>query len=160
MEPYDHRQHREIYANIAKRSSFFMVAPGKVDAPNETRGQVELGFRYFEGAASGAVLVGQPAECDAYAKCFPWPDAVIPVQADGSDVIDVLNNLSADPERTDAIRRRNITESLLRHDWIYRWKEILRVAGFKPWPTIERRERRLQELAASVSKEEKSFTAM
>src|SRR5882724_3489225 len=30
-EVYDHKQHREFYANMAKRSQYFMVAPGKID---------------------------------------------------------------------------------------------------------------------------------
>jgi len=39
MEPHDHRQHRDFFANMAKRSRFFTVAPGKMDLPGETQGQ-------------------------------------------------------------------------------------------------------------------------
>src|SRR6266851_6380551 len=35
MEPLDHRQHRELFANVAKRSRCFMVAPPKMDVPGE-----------------------------------------------------------------------------------------------------------------------------
>jgi hypothetical protein len=44
-EAPDHRQHRDLYANTAKRSRFFMVAPGKVNVPSETQGQIEVAFR-------------------------------------------------------------------------------------------------------------------
>jgi hypothetical protein len=78
---------------------------------------------------------------------FPWPDAVVPVQPDGSDVLKVLAGLRADPERTSAIRRRNAAEALLRHDWVYRWKEMFRIAGIEPSPRVAAREQRLKDLA-------------
>jgi hypothetical protein len=43
--------------------------------------------------------------------------------------------------------RRNAAEALLRHDWVYRWKQILEIAGLKPTMAMEARERRLLELA-------------
>ena len=147
LEVYDHVEHRELFASIAKRSRYFVVAPGKVDVPEETEGQVEIGFRYYEGTAAGAVLIGQPPNCEAFRQTFPWHDVVIPVQPDGSDAVDVLGGLQADPERLDRISRRNTAEALLRHDWVYRWKEIFRVAGIEPSPGMLARERRLKELA-------------
>ena len=39
-------------------------------------------------------------------------------------------------------------ETLRRHDWLYRWKDILAMAGLKPRPQMEAREMRLGELAA------------
>ena len=45
MEPLDYRQHRELFANMAKRSRYSLVSPAKMDSPDETRGQVEIGYR-------------------------------------------------------------------------------------------------------------------
>lgn len=147
IEVQDHRQHRDLFANVAKRSRYFMVAPGKIDVPEETQGQVEIGFRYYEGAAAGTVMIGQPPNCEAFRETFPWADPVIPIQPDGSDVLRVMSSLDAEPERVSAISRRNAAGALLRHDWVYRWKEILRVAGMEPSPQMVARERRLEELA-------------
>jgi len=146
-EVYDHRQHRDFYANLAKRSKYFMVAPGKMDAPEETQGQVTIGFRYYEGAAAGAVMIGQPPNCQEFQDMFGWRDVVIQVQPDGSDVQDVLAGLNLEPERVSKISRRNGAEALLRHDWVYRWKKIFQVAGIEPSPRMVERERRLRELA-------------
>ena len=145
-ETYDFRQHRDLFANIAKRSRYFLVAPGKFDS-FEPKGQVEIGHRYYEGAASGAVMIGQPPNCESFRETFPWPDAVIPVQCDGSDILDVLDRLESEPERLSVISRRNAAEALLRHDWVYRWKEIFRVAGIEPSPSMAARERKLKYLA-------------
>jgi hypothetical protein len=147
MEPYDHQRHRDFVANMAKRSRYFLVAPGKVNLPGETLGQSELGHRYFEGASAGAVMLGQVPESAAFAELFPWPDAVVPIRTDGSDTMQTIAALNADPQRLRAISRKNAIEALLHHDWIHRWKEILRRADLPPTPEMSARELRLRELA-------------
>jgi hypothetical protein len=143
----NYREHRDFLSNMAKRSRFFVVAPAKLGIRGETGGQVEVGARYYEGASAGTVLIGHAPECEAFGELFPWQDAVISLQADGSDVIKVLSSLEAEPERISAISRRNAAEALLRHDWVYRWKEILRVAGIEPSPRMKLRAQRLRDLA-------------
>ena len=69
-ETRDYAQHRDLYANIIKRSRFFIVAPGKMNSPEETQGQVAIGRRYFEGLAAGAVLVGQAPNCEGFRRHF------------------------------------------------------------------------------------------
>ncbi|HEY6945951.1 MAG TPA: glycosyltransferase [Candidatus Acidoferrum sp.] len=144
---YDYREHRDLFSNVAKRSKYFMVAPGKVNLSDETQGQEEIGHRYYEGAAAGTVMLGQAPRCDSFSKMFPWADAVIKIQPDGSDVMEAIAKLDAVPERVLAIGQRNAREALLRQDWTYRWKELLRVAGLNPLPAMADRELRLQELA-------------
>lgn len=150
-EVYDHREHRDYFANVAKRSNYFMVAPGKIDATAENQGQSEVGHRYCEGSAAGAVLIGCAPHGEAFRQMFPWQDAVIQVQDDGCDVIEVLAELASDPAGVYAAAERNAVGALLRHDWVYRWKEILRVAGLEPSPGLVSRECRLKELAAMVA---------
>ena len=147
MELVDYKQHRALLANMAKRSKCFLVSPGKMNLPGETGGQVEVGYRYFEGAAAGAVMVGQPADCDAFREFFPWPEAVIEIRSDGTNVLDVLAKLDADPDRADAIRRRNAAESLVRHDWVHRWNKIFQVSGVEPSARMRAREAHLKSLA-------------
>lgn len=146
-----HAQHRSLYANIAKRSRLFAVAPAKMDSPGETQGQVALGARYFEGAAAGAVLVGQAPDCDAFHRHFDWPDAVVGIRPDGADAVEVISGLLAEPDRLLAMSQRNAAESLRRHDWVYRWKDILRMAGLTPTPAMAAREKRLAELAEEAT---------
>lgn len=144
---YDCKQHRNLLSNIAKRSKYFMVAPGKVNSPDETRDQEEIGRRYYEGATAGTVMIGQAPDCDSFRRMFPWPDAVINIQPDGSDVLDVIARLERVPEQVLTISQMNAAEALLRHDWVYRWKELLQLAGLDPAPAMAARERRLRELA-------------
>jgi hypothetical protein len=143
----NYRQHRNLFANIAKRSQYFVVSSAKMNALEETGGQVETGYRYYEGAAAGTVMIGQAPDCEAYRELFGWPEVVIKIQPDGSDIVDVLSELGSNPDRTVAISRRNIKEALLHHDWVYRWKEMFRVAGIEPSPRMAEREQRLRDLA-------------
>jgi hypothetical protein len=147
MEPIDWKQHRDLFANMAKRSKFFIVSAAKMNLPEQTRGQVEIGYRYFEGAAAGAVMVGQTADCEAFRELFPWRDAVIEIQPDGSDTLDVLADLKSNPARVSAISQRNAVESLLRHDWVHRWRRMFELLGIKPSPGMAAREEHLKDLA-------------
>jgi spore maturation protein CgeB len=143
----DHREHRNLYANTAKRSRFFIVAPGKADVPRETQGQIEVGFRYYEGAAAGTVMVGQAPDCPQFRELFDWPDAVVGVRPDGSDVAAVLSRLTRERHRAEEIRRRNARGALLRHDWSYRWAQILDIAKLQPHPAMQGRRQLLADRA-------------
>jgi len=147
IQVLDHRQHRNVLANTFKRSRSFVVAPAKMDLPKETHGQSEIGYRFFEGSAAGTVMIGRAPVSEDFPKLFGWPDSVIDIKTDGSDVGEVLSRLIAQPERLRQISRRNAREALLRHDWMYRWKQILGIAGLKPTAAMEAREQRLKQLA-------------
>jgi len=149
-QPLDHQQHRTLIANIAKRSTFFMAGPAKFGVDNQTQGQLEIGYRFFEGAAAGTVMIGQAPDCESFREHFDWPNAVIPLEPDGSNLSDVLSMRRRDPELLERIGWRNAYESLLRHDWVYRWRRILEVAGVTPSPALAEREQRLRELAAGI----------
>lgn len=149
----DHRQHREMLANMAKRSKYFYVAPAKMNAAEETKGQIEVGYRYYEASAAGAIMLGQSPQCESFDTMFNWPDAVIEIKPDGSDLADVLSSLTAQPERLSEISYRNAMEALLRHDWVYRWKKILNIAGLTPMPGLELREKKLKQMADQIGNE-------
>ena len=153
VDVIDHRQHRELLANIAKRSKFFLVSPAKMNRPEETQGQLEIGARYFEGAAAGAVMLGQQPRGEAFQAMFPWPDAVFEILPDGSDVLKVMADLTSDPIRLAALRSRNTAESLLRHDWIHRWMTIYQSVGVAPSEGMTARVDQLRTLADEVLKE-------
>jgi hypothetical protein len=143
-------QHRDMLANIMKRSRYFLVDPAKAGSPEVTGNQIELGYRYYEGAAAGTVMLGQTPHCETFNRMFNWQDAVVDIQADGSDVADVISMLAGQPERLMEISRRNAVEALLRHDWTYRWKKILNIVGIEPAPQLRTRENRLKLLAEQV----------
>lgn len=144
---HNYKQHRDMLANIMKRSRYFIVAPAKAGLPEATKDQIELGFRYYEGSAAGTVMLGQIPHCETFETLFDWQDAVVEIQPDGSDVVDVISSLAGQPKHLLEISRRNAVEALLRHDWMYRWKKILDIARMEPASQMESRENRLRQLA-------------
>ena len=73
------REHRALLANVAKRSRYFIVNPGKIDEPDLRGNQIETSNRYFEGAASGAIMIGERPKNEEFERLFDWPEACDPV---------------------------------------------------------------------------------
>lgn len=152
LETLHHRQHRSLMANIAKRCRYFVVNPAKIDEPLETHGQSEIGYRFLEGAAAGTVLIGESPRNETFRKNFDWPDAVIEVPFHSPNIAEVLADLDSQPGRLEKIRKNNIIQSLLRHDWVYRWGQILDMVDLEPKPALLDREKRLKKLAQVAKK--------
>jgi hypothetical protein len=93
------------------------------------------------------VMIGQPPDCHPFREMFDWPDAVVNVKPDGSDVMEVLSDLARQPDRIREIGRRNALGGLQRHDWAYRWRRILEIGGLRPAAGMEDRENALRKLA-------------
>jgi glycosyl transferase family 1 len=145
-------QHRALFANVAKRSRYFLVNPGYIDRPDIRGDQIEIGNRYFEGAASGTIMVGERPKTETFKQLFDWPDAVMDLPYNSTDIDVLISDLDRQPERTENIRRTNVTQALLRHDWVYRWEAILQVMGLTPMSGLSARKERLQQRAENISK--------
>jgi hypothetical protein len=148
----NHAEHRRRLADMIKRSRFFLVNAGRSHNPERTGGQQELGLRYFEGAAAGAVLIGEAPRNASFNEYFGWQDSVIPLPFNSADVAEVIAELYADPSRLERISNANVVNSLRRHDHVYRWGQILSIAGLKDTKAMESRRRQLEELAASIER--------
>jgi hypothetical protein len=72
------------------------------------------------------------------------------VPFDTSDITDILAELDSKPERIQEARKNNIVQSLLRHDWAYRWNTILNIAGLKPSAALTDRLEYLTNLAEEI----------
>lgn len=144
---YAPEQHRTLLASLIKRSRFFVANQAKLDTPQQTAGQQEVGLRFLEGVAGGAALIGAIPDCPTWHEHFNWPDAAIQVPWDSPDFPDVIEQFSREPERLAAIHHRNAIEALRRHDCAYRWRDVLHTLGLEPSPKLAAREARLHALA-------------
>lgn len=142
-------EHRRLYASVLKRSRYFIANKGFVNDPGLTRGTDAIAARFYEGAAAGAVMLGTAPDIDEFRAQFDWPDSVIEVPYDCSTIRDVIRNLDDDPKRLDSIRRNNVTQAALRHDWLYRLKDAFAILGIAPTDAMVARERSLHALAGA-----------
>jgi hypothetical protein len=152
------REHRALFANTAKRSRYFIVNPGLIDQPQNRGKQWELGTRYFEGAASGAIMIGERPENEEFEKLFDWPDAVTHLPFGSSDIDAVIKRLDRDKEQLELNRRAGVVRSLMQHDWVYRWEAILKAVGLEPTQEALRRKEHLRKLSEKILESDQAPT--
>jgi Glycosyl transferases group 1 len=149
----DWSEHRLLLTSMIKRSRYFIgFSPASLAGAKagKVAGEAVLAGRLFEGAAGGAIILGSAPRCPEFEEYFNWPDAVIEISPDGTDVIAVVEELDKNPDRIRRVRRDNVTACLLKHDWAYRWEHILAAVGLSPLPQLAARKARLAAAAATA----------
>ncbi|HEY4014198.1 MAG TPA: glycosyltransferase [Polyangiaceae bacterium] len=144
------REHRILLSNLLKRSRYFIANRAWADKPDHTQGKEEIAARFYEGAAAGALMIGEPPDSDDFRSQFSWTDAVLPIRFHAPDVARVIRELDGDVARTARIRRESVANALLRHDWVHRLRTILEIAGIPPSEAVLAREQKLKTLADEV----------
>ena len=144
------QEHRNLLASLFKRSRYNITNYAKFNSQQETGGTQEIGYRFFEGAAAGTVMIGMPPAGEAFASYFDWEEPIIKVDFSGKNVVKAIAELDAQPERLETIRRRNVANSLLKHDWAYRWRDMLAALDLKPSLAMQQREKHLKSLAKEI----------
>jgi hypothetical protein len=143
----NHREHRFLLAQLLQRSRYYIANRARINEPQYTGNREEIPGRYYEGAAAGAVLLGEAPATPEFVRQFDWPDAVIHLPFDSPDIEDILTQLHRDPERLEQISRRNVHFAAHRHDWVYRLQTVLATLGLPPTPAMQQREKHLKLVA-------------
>ncbi len=146
----DPREHRLLLASLLKRSRYYLAHRGFVNDPDSTKGREEISARFYEGAAAGTVMIGAAPESEEFARQFDWLDPVIRTPFDCSEIGRVLEELDSDPQRLARIRRDNVRNAALRHDWLHRLQSVFEVLGLPPTDAMCSRERNLNAVAAQA----------
>lgn len=146
----DAGEHRLLLASLLQRSRYFIANRSRVNEPEFTKGRDEISGRFYEGAAAGTVMLGEAPRTEEFRRQFSWTDAVIPLPFDSPEVGRVLSQLDEDPQRLARIRRDNMRQAALRHDWFYRLHKVFETLGMPPTDGMLARQRQLQDLAAQV----------
>ena len=145
-----HADHRDLMASLVQRSRYFLADRAKANEPNFSSESHVFGPRFFEGAAAGAVLVGEEPKSTEFLEHFDWPGAVFSFPHGGDHIGELIAELDAQPERMETIRRENVVNVLRRHDSAYRWGEILETLGLQPRPAMKVRTQGLADIATEI----------
>ncbi len=146
----NHLEHRLKLISLLQRSRYSINYFAKFDEAATIGKSQEMGSRFFEGAAAGTIMLGMPPTSDIFPQYFDWEDVVITVDPRQQNIIAVIAELDAQPDRLEKIRRNNVVNSLLRHDWVYRWQKILAAVKVEPSAGVIDRQQRLQQLAQDI----------
>jgi len=128
----DYKQHRTMYSNVLKRSATAIAVPAKSTNPGETGGSSEISGRLFEFSAAGAAILGRRPRTEAFDRLFGWEDAVIDLPDDATRTARRVNELLHEESALFAVQQRNIVNALRKHDWVYRWQQILAAVELAP----------------------------
>ena len=82
-------------------------------------------YRWFEAWSSGCSVVGKRPYGLGVEKLLDWEDSVIDLPERESEWMEFIYSFLSDETRLIKISRRNYKEALLRHDWIYRIRDVL-----------------------------------
>jgi Glycosyl transferases group 1 len=126
----DVEEHRLLLANVLQRSRYYVANRSRVNEP-EANEREEISARFYEGIAAGAVLIGEAPRSLEFRRQFDWNGAVVPLPFDSPDAGEVLARLDADPAREEAIRRQNVRQAALRHDWLHRVQTVFETMGIR-----------------------------
>ena len=152
LEIANPREHRILLANLFQRSRYNITNYAKFNSTEETGGTQEIGYRFFEGAAAGTVMIGVPPAGEAFPRYFDWEQPIVKVELSGKAVVEAIAELDKQPEQLFRMSRRNVANCLLKHDWSYRWRDMLAVFKLEPSAAVVQREKYLHQLAADILK--------
>lgn len=147
----NYKSHRSLLANQLKRTRYFIANQARANCPELRQNQSEIGYRFFEGAAAGTVMLGDHPKTDIFNHYFSWPDAVIPIPFDAPDLPDLIADLDRQPERLARIRHQNVTNALLRFDGLHAWTKVLQDANLAPLGAAAERKKELDTLVELAS---------
>jgi hypothetical protein len=99
------------------------------------------------------VLLGSAPRTAEWEICFDWPDAVIDIPYDAGDLREIVDDLDAQPERLARARTDNVVAALRRHDWVYRWAQVLDAVGLPHTTGMAERMELLDDLAAMAEED-------
>lgn len=145
----DHTVHRDLLANLVRRSKIFMVDYGKIGHADQERGQIIWGPRHVEGLAGGAVQAGYAPESEDYERYFDWPEAVERLPENPDEAAAAIIGLIDDPGELERRRRINLARALRGHDWLNRWQQVLDHFGLPETAAMAARRGELEALAAA-----------
>jgi hypothetical protein len=143
-------EHRRMLATILKHSRHYIANRSYVNVPEFGAGREEMSARFYEGAAAGTVMIGEAPRTGEFNRQFDWPDAVIHVPFDSPDIGRILADLDSDPERLRAVRRNNVREAALRHDWLHRIRVVFDTLGLTATEKMKARAQHLEQIASNI----------
>lgn len=146
-----HTAHRQNLAQTLQRSKFFFTYMAKRAVTMQRGTQQEFGPRYFEGAAAGAIQLGDAVKTNAaYLSNMDWDGAVIEAPFADADLPALIEEIEKDAGWIEQVRRQNVAQCLTRHDHLNRWDAVLAAAGLKETPAAAERRTRLHMQAAAL----------
>ncbi|WGL17720.1 glycosyltransferase [Microbulbifer bruguierae] len=117
-------QHRKLFWKLLRKSRISLLF-------DSLHTPLDRGFpfsfvpqRMFESIGAGCVVVGKRPTCPEMNELFNWPDSVIELPDDSTEMVDFIEYL-LDEYDLESVGRRNYENALALHDWRHRIQDML-----------------------------------
>jgi hypothetical protein len=145
-------EHRLLLSTLLRRSRYYLASRSRINQPEYGgAGPEEMAVRFYEGTASGCVLLGEAPRCEEFHNQLDWPDAVIPMPFNAPDVARTLEEFDADPERIARIGRTNASNAARKNDWLHRVQLIFDTVGMPHTESMRARQAQLEHISRMAS---------
>jgi hypothetical protein len=144
------QEHRRMLATLLKHSRYMIANRSHVNKPEFATAHYEISSRFYEGAAAGAIMIGEPPETDEFKRQFDWPCAVVKTPFDAVEIDHIIKDLNSDPKRLRTIQRDNVHEAALRHDWLHRIQVVFDTLDVPFTEKMRARAQRLDQIASQA----------
>lgn len=134
-------EHLSLHYKLLARSKISLCF--EASSVGRFQGRSPILYRWFEGWAAGCTLVGRRPFGKGTADLMDWENSTIEIPDSPDDWIPFFEDLLNDKETLLANSQRNYYECLIRHDWRYRIREMLRVLYI---PTPKKLEEEIDQL--------------
>jgi hypothetical protein len=154
--PYEERLDREalnIFYHILRNTKILLAFD--TIAPNQSRKFPEsfITFRWFDGIATGCVLVGKRPITPLMNELFDWEDSSIEIPDSPQQSPEFIEELLQDEQRMQRIRKANYFQSVCKHDWRFRIQAMLEATQLPPSATLLEELQQLRQLRVNLEGE-------
>lgn len=156
--PYENRSDGEttdLFYHILRKTKILLAFDTLYPGQKREFPESVITFRWFDGIATGCVLVGKRPKTLLMNELFDWEDSTIEIPDSPQQSPEFIEDLLKDADKIKRISRRNYYYSVCKHDWRFRIKAILEEAQLPlPTPLINELEE-LKSLRLRLEQEER-----
>lgn len=154
--PYEERLDREAintFYHILRNTKILLAFDTIV--PNQPRKFPEsfITFRWFDGIATGCILVGKRPITPLMNELFDWEDSSIEIPDSPQQSPEFIEELLRQEQRMQRISQANYFQSVCKHDWRFRIQAMLEEAQLPPAATLLEELQHLRELRVNLEQE-------
>ncbi len=134
-----------LFSAYAKSKCSYCIEPGYMQ---RFHGRSQLTGRWTHSMAAGCTVIGRAPTGTGVPEQLDWEEATIDLPSDPDAAIALIEEILADSDSLRTRRRRNVVETLRRHDTRHRLRELLQ---FLDLPLTKSLVRGLEKLDASAN---------
>lgn len=145
----DWKRHRDLFWHSLRSSQLSLAFDSLFFNPGGGAKHSFVGPRWYEGLATGTVIIGHAPTGEENESLLDWDQSTINLPSNPEKGLQKILELLAEPDFLRKIGRENIRQMHLKHDWRYRIENMLNVTGIPAPSALDKQLELLKENSES-----------